>query len=226
MSRTISALAHALTVRLCSSILAISWVAAIWSSDAWAALNSITQSGFASDANIITFETGSTVLPIVPGVSFLNTSSSQSPWYDSSSNFTGFFGSQGWSNIIGTTYSDLGVTFAAPVQAIGGYVGRIPNFANQHPPSVVVELFDSSLASLGTASITLPPAFNSPVFFGFTADSLIASFRMTGKNLGFFGVDNFTYGSLRPVPEPATLTLLALGAVGLLAIRRRLVRNL
>jgi hypothetical protein len=161
---------------------------------------------------VITFETGSTGLPSVPGVTFLSSGS-----YGSSGNFDGFFGTQGWSNTVSVTYADLGAQFNPTVQAVGGYVGRIPNFTNEHASRVTVELFNSSLASLGTASVDLLPAFNSPVFFGFRADEPIARFRMTGNNTGFFSVDNFTIGS---VPEPASSTLL-LVAIAILQVRAK-----
>jgi hypothetical protein len=201
-------------------------LASVGASTARADLIAIGPGDFAPDVQVITFETGSTGLPTVPGVTFLQTTPSFSPWFGSSANFTGFFGAQGWSNVVSVSYSDLGIDFATPVQAIGGYVGRIPNFAGQHPPEVIVELFDSTLTSLGTASITLPPAFNSPVFFGFTADSPIARFRMTGNNSGFFGVDNFTFGALQTqiIPEPQALSLAAIG-VGLLCAARATARR-
>jgi hypothetical protein len=159
---------------------------------------------------IITFETGSTELPHIPGVTFLDTPPSDTmPWYGGSCNFDGFFGMQGWSNLVSSTYSELGLQLATPVQAVGGYVGWIPNFTMQNPATVLVELFDASHVSLGTAQITLTPAYNSPVFFGFTASEPIAGFRMTGNNTGFFSVDNFTYGAL--VPEPDTFALAGIG---------------
>src|SRR5262245_31741306 len=196
----------------------------VGSTEVRADLIAITPSDFAPSAQVITFETGSTGLPTVPGVTFLFTTPSLTQWYGSSANFSGFFGAQGWSNLVSTTYSDLGIGFATPVQAIGGYVGRIPNFTGQHPPAVGVELFDGPLTSLGTASIALPPAFDSPVVFGFTADSPIARFRMTGNNSGFFSVDNFTFGSLQTqaVPEPSTLALALIGVGVLLGGRMAL----
>ena len=185
----------------------------------------VSPSDFAPSAQVITFETGTTALPTVPGVTFLDTPSSDiSPWYGGSATLSdGFFGNQNWANLVSATYSDLGIQFATPVQAIGGYVGNIPNFLNQHPTAVTVQLFDSSLTSLGTVSVSLPPTLNSPVFFGFTADAPIARFRMTGNNTGFFGVDNFTFGSLKAqgVPEPgSTLVFGLIGAGTVFSLRR------
>jgi hypothetical protein len=182
-----------------------------------AALVPVSQSEFGPGAQVVTFETGSTGLPAVPGLTFLSSGPSSSTWYGSSGNFSGFFDNQGWSNTVSTTYGDLGAQFDPTVQAVGGYVGRIPNFTNQHPSQVTVELFNSSLVSLGTASINLPASLNSPVFFGFRADEPIARFRMTGNNTGFFSVDNFTFV---PVPEPAS-PVLVLAGVAMLQMRRR-----
>jgi len=190
-----------------------------------AALTPVSGSDFLPGTPVVTFETGSHALPSVAGLSFLTAGSPSpfNPWYGSSANFNGFFGTQGWSNTVsfpaeGTTYGDLGCDFNPPVQAVGGYVGQIPNFTGQNAPKVLVELYNSSLSSLGTAAITLSivPAFDltGPVFFGFRADEPIARFRMTGDNHGFFSVDNFMFGS---VPEPASATLVL---VGLGALRR------
>jgi len=190
-------------------------------------LTAISSSSFAASAQVINFDTGTTELPAVPGVTFLGTSEDFPPWYGGDAAFPGFFGTQGWGNLASTTYSELGLDLATPVQAIGGYVGKssstsFPNF--QHPSQVEVELFDSSNNSLGTATIQLPATLGSYVFFGFTADEPIAGFRMTGNDTGFFEVDDFTYGALLPVPEPSNIVLLAeaLGVVALGAwIRRR-----
>ncbi len=119
----------------------------------------------------------------------------------------------------------MGIDFASPVQAIGGYVAKVPNFENKSPSQVVVELFDSSQNSLGTATITLNSALNSPVFFGFTANEAVARFTISGNNGGFFGVDNFTYGALQlqSVPEPSSIALggiAALVGLGLWSRRR------
>src|SRR4051794_37293049 len=64
----------------------------------------VTASDFAPGAQVITFETGSTALPTVPGVTFLQTPPSATQWYGSSANFNGFFGNQGWSNLVSATY--------------------------------------------------------------------------------------------------------------------------
>jgi hypothetical protein len=190
-----------------------------------AGLIPITASQFAPGAQVIDFETGSTALPVIPGVTFLFTPPTTSPFFAGGAEFNSFgpsFGAQTWENEISTTYSELGLDFTNPVEAIGGYVAKVPNFLNTNPADVVVQLFDSSHNSLGSATITLNATLNSPVFFGFTASEPIARFTISGNNAGFFGVDNFTYGSLSAVPEPSTLALASTAALaGLATCSRR-----
>jgi hypothetical protein len=177
---------------------------------------------FLPGATIIDFETGSTGLPSVPGVTFVNEGSPGGPgWFAGSANFDGFFGGQGWSNLVSLTYSDLALVFDTPVDAVGAYVGRIPNFLNEHPSTVVVELFDASSSSLGSATISIPPAFDSPVWFGYRADAPIARLEIRVNDSGFIGVDNVTFGSA--VPEPGSIALVGSGLafLGLVALRRR-----
>ncbi len=207
------------------------------STAAWAecrgSITAITASQFAPGASVIDFETGTTALPTVPGVTFLSTPSTSFPWYGGTAAFNSFigsgFGSQTWENELGGNantiiYSGLGLSLTTPVQAIGGYVAMVPNFKNTSPSSVVVELFDSSHNSLGTDTITLNPTINVPVFFGFTASAPIATFTIGASTpgAGFFGVDNFTYGALLPsVPEPTSFVLAGTAALVGLALRLR-----
>ncbi len=192
-----------------------------------AGLIPITASQFAPTDPVITFETGTTMLPTIPGITFLDTNSTQYPWYGGGAEFNSFgpgFGAQTWINFLGgpptgaPTFSNLGIDFAGPVEAIGGYVAKVPNYLNESPSQVVVQLFDSSMNSLGTATITLNSTVNSPVFFGFTATEPIAEFSITGNNAGFFGVDNFIYGAT--IPEPSSLAMAVTGLITILAVRR------
>ncbi len=211
----------------------LTYVNAVWPV-CRAGLIPITASEFAPGAQVIDFETGSTALPKIPGVTFLSTPSTSYPWFGGEAGFDSFgptFGAQNWQNLLGGTandiiYSGLGLDLATPVQAIGGYVAKVPNYENLSPSQVTVELFDSSQHSLGTATITLNATPNSPVFFGFTASEAIARFTIVAPTAGagFFGVDNFTFGALQTVPEPSTFVLegtAALAGLGIWWRRRR-----
>jgi hypothetical protein len=184
-----------------------------------AAIFSVSPGDFLPGKTVIGFETGSTGLPSVPNVTFLSEGfGSPSTWFDSSANFEGFLGSdQGWSNLTSLDYSNLGIRFTTPVEAVGAYVGRIPNFRNAHPPSVTVRLYDASLTLLGSQSISIPAAFNSPVWFGFRASAPISRLEIRVNNAGFIGADFVTFGNVTgspEIPEPATLLLFGLGALG------------
>lgn len=178
---------------------------------------------FQPGATVIDFETGSTGLPSVPGVTFVDEGKPGGPGYFAGSgNFAGFFGDQGWSNLVSTTFSDLALEFATPVEAVGAYVGRIDNYLDEHPSEVVVELFDAASVSLGSRTIVIPAAFDSPVWFGYRADAAIARLEIRVNNAGFIGVDNVTFGAA--VPEPSSIALVGLG-FGLLGLAARRVRR-
>lgn len=184
-----------------------------------AAIFSVSPGDFLPGKTVIGFETGSTGLPSVPNVSFLS-EGFQNPatWFDGTSNFSGFLGSaQGWSNVTSTNYSNLGIQFTTPVEAVGAYVGRIPNFRNAHPSQVSVWLYDSTQSLVLAQSISLPTAFNSPVWFGYRSTTLISRLEIRVNNAGFFGADFVTFGNVtgpQEIPEPATLVLFGLGALG------------
>jgi hypothetical protein len=181
-----------------------------------AAAVSIQPEQFDPSATTITFETGSTGLPSVPGATFVNEAG-----FSGESNFEGFFGDQGWSNLVSITYFDLGLRFDPAVQAVGAWMGRVPNFTNDHPPSVTFEIFDVNLQSLGVQSVAIPAAFDSPVWFGFASDVPIARAEWRVNDTGFIGLDNVMFGPI--VPEPSTAGL-ALAAAASLAVGSRLRR--
>jgi hypothetical protein len=176
-----------------------------------AAVTTIAPGDFLPSPGVITFETGSTGLPSVPGVSLLNTGQ----FGASASFYNGFFGNQVMANLVGTTFTDLGAVFASPVQAVGAWMGKIPNFLNTHAPAVTVKIYDASTTLLYENSVVLPNVGTTPVFFGARSTTPIARIEWLGNDTGFFAVDNVTYGNA--VPEPAALLLLA----PLLALRRR-----
>ncbi len=58
--------------------------------DSRAGLIPITASEFAPGAQVITFETGTTALPIIPGITFLNTSPVNNPFFAGVAEFNSF----------------------------------------------------------------------------------------------------------------------------------------
>jgi hypothetical protein len=184
----------------------------------------ITPGSFVNNPSIISFETGTTGLPTVPGVPFLNEGGNWPGWFVGSANSSGFFGRQGWSNLVSLSYSDLGLRFAVPQQAVGAWLGIIPNFTNTTPDVVEVRFLDSLnnvLASLPTA---LPQSFGSPVFVGILANEGITRVEFLGGNTGFFGVDNVTFGTAQVsavVPEPGSAFLVTAALLIGAAVRRR-----
>lgn len=197
--------------------------------EARAGLIAVGEGQFSAGAAVITFEGPTTALPTIPGVTFPSNSSWNSPWFSGSAQVISFgpkFGGQAWANHMYETTSGLAVDLADPVQAIGGYIARVPHASGAYPTAVTIELLDAAGGSLGTSSVTLDPVPNTPVFFGFTADSPIAGLRAVGDNpMGWFGIDNLVYGSLRPVPEPSSFTLAAAASATWMFYTRRRSRR-
>ena len=169
---------------------------------------------FDASATVITFE-GSLSLPVVPGVTFVNTSPPDSPWFMGSVGTTvSFFGTNGMANLVSTTYSDLAIVFASPVDAVGAWVGNVPDFRNSTVASVTVRALDSSSNVLETAVVPLSPANGTPTFFGFSSATGISRIEWLGGNSGFFAVDNVTFGDVAVAPEPASMLLFGTALLG------------
>ncbi|HDZ20738.1 hypothetical protein LCGC14_0431690 [marine sediment metagenome] len=93
-------------------------------------------------------------------------------------------------------------------------VGIVVTLASAFP--LVIEAFDPLGFSLGTTTANL--ALSSPtgddVFFGVTDVGGISKFHVYSNSAAtFLHVDHLQYG---PIPEPATMSLLALGGLALL----------
>lgn len=118
---------------------------------------------------------------------------------------------------------DVVVTFATPVTAVGFDLGYLFNWGN----SPEAGEFEIALSSGDVVSASAPEWYNSVVtgatltFVGFVLDTPITSFVIGDPSDGT-AIDNFAFAtSSVPVPEPSSLALLALGAVGLAGHRCR-----
>jgi PEP-CTERM motif-containing protein len=100
--------------------------------------------------------------------------------------------------------------------------------------STSIQYFDALGASLGTFPVLEFPGIGTLSFLGviFGAGDQIGSVRITtgnsplgpndGAGIDVVAMDDFLYAEPQAVPEPATLSLLLLGAGGLAAVRRRM----
>jgi hypothetical protein len=131
----------------------------------------------------------------------------------------GFFGKQGWGNLVSINYSNLGATFTPAVQAVGGWFGQV---VGNSPSKIEVRIYDRNSLLVGDNIVNLIPALHSPLWIGYKSDTLISrvEYRVNQfPDAGFFGGDNLTFGNV--VPEPSTATLLLLGMLGCVGRRRR-----
>jgi len=173
---------------------------------------------FAAADPIITFETGSTALPNIPGVGFpFNLGS---PFFGGDATFQNkLFGSQLYGNLSGPLgYSDLAITFATPVHAVGAFAGKI--FATS-PASLQVRVLSAASNVLESTTLTLNPTPSSKPasFVGFSELGGINRMEWLGNNVEFFGVDNVVYGAV--APEPSCIAMTALLGASLVLARRR-----
>jgi len=149
---------------------------------------------FSGPDSVITFETGSTALPSVPGVTL-------TPYGNSDSTFsTVLFGNQVYGNAsTAGGYTDLYAIFSPPITEVGAW-GRRFSFSSG-PTQLQVNVYGTNNALLEGAilSTTTP----SPSFVGFIEPQGISKIEWLGGNHGFFAIDNVTFGG-PPVPEPGS----------------------
>ena len=174
----------------------------------------IAAADFAPGASVITFETGTTADPIIPGVNFVNTGGFSG---SAAADFVGpEFGNQAYSNTVGGTFADLAIVFTTPQPAVGAWVGKITNFLNNPAEQMTLRVYGAS-GLLESQSVTLPLTLNVPTFAGIARPEGITRVEWIGNNTGFFAIDNVTYGAV--VPEPGLIAWLAAPLI-LLARRR------
>jgi hypothetical protein len=183
---------------------------------------------FDSSATLIDFETGTTALPRVPGVVFVE-EYYQGYGYVSGGAFrvgSRFFGNQyltGFSSGGCLCYTGMAIEFLNPVEAVGGWVQHVGHDAAA--PGVIVRAYDIHDQLIEQTTIDFPGnRFPSePTFVGFHSDDLIQRIEWTATTWGFVGVDNIIFGDLNTVPEPASLGALSFIG-GLYTLRRRRIR--
>jgi len=177
------------------------------------------------------FTTGQT-LPITVNFSGAGSATLTDPT-NSSSIFSGPDGA-GRFPISGSKYLETGagsgfeITFSSPISAFGFYGTDIGDFGGA---------LALTMAESGGGTVQLPvgntigsngSTSGSALYFGFydlTNTYTSITFDNTGSGgVDVFGFDNFSIGSLQqvtPTPEPGTLSLLGLGLVSLLGLRRK-----
>ncbi|HEY2588964.1 MAG TPA: PEP-CTERM sorting domain-containing protein [Tepidisphaeraceae bacterium] len=163
---------------------------------------------FANTDPAITFETGSTALPSVPGVYFGAADATFSP---------SAIGKQALGDL---NDGNIDVTFSTPVQAVGAY---LINFESESVSYGVTELvYDSNNNLLDSQFTHFGPALKQPPPFMGIALPAAAISKVEWQNsyTTYFGVDNLIYGDAS-VPEPMSLALFAVGGLLVLGRGRR-----
>lgn len=177
---------------------------------------SVPASYFSPAATVITFETGTTLLPTVPGVTFEQTLNIDGDATFSRTGQNQFFGNQYFGNFEGGTtatgFTSIAIDFATPQQAVGGYVNEAYGY---NIGSLVATVYNAAGTVTGQTTTNFAtstsPRVIPPVFVGFADPSGISRIVFSSPNAGFFGVDNVTFQSAA-IPEPSSLVLLGTAA--------------
>lgn len=106
--------------------------------------------------------------------------------------------------------------FLSPVTGVGGFLNFVPGSGTP-----VISVFDSAntLIESATLSFSTGGGVNSGMFYGFLESSnQIKYFTLTDA---YIGITDLTVIDSAPVPEPATMLLLATGLTGILAVCRK-----
>ncbi|HVM60411.1 MAG TPA: hypothetical protein VMV72_06025 [Verrucomicrobiae bacterium] len=186
--------------------------------DAQAVTSFTTTNGLVGPDSLITFETGSTGLPSVPGVTF-------SPYgTGADSTFsTVLFGNQVYGNISGAGgYSDLFLKFDPPVTEVAAY-GASQGFGVSQ---LQVSVYGVNTQLLESLPMPLARTSFGPAFLGFFNIEGISEITWAGGNQGFFAIDNVYYGGppVIDVPEPDFCPLLML-LLTIVVWRMKLLRS-
>ncbi len=171
---------------------------------------SINSTQFLSGASVIDFEEGNTTaLPDIEGVTFVREGLS----FSGSKNFDGYFGEKSFSNLVSSNYTNLAIEFDNPQQAVGSWVGQIPNTTNTMPEYIRFAVYDADSNLLAEGKLDMALELNNWSFIGFASDEGISRVEWLVDNQGFFGVDNITYGAaVVPLPPSGLLFLSSIAA--------------
>jgi len=175
---------------------------------------------FAPGFQVIDFEFGVSTLPDdLPGVTFVRTPpNTPEPWFAGTAGGGGrIFGGQFFGNLYSGSYSNLGIEFDPPVQAVGGWIRNIPAYPDeaQSVETLRISAYLSSGALLEQRIVGLPAADAPPVFEGFSAPEGIARIEWSSDDSGGFGVDDVIHGNLQ-APEVPALSHVARGVLAAL----------
>ena len=202
--------------------------------------HAIQPSDICAGATLIDFETATTALPVVPGVTFVDSGSPVNPpWFGGGGVFTsvppfgGVFGTEIYSNQLSSITADLAVQFLPATQAVGAYIGAFN--APPVPTHITFRAFDASDNLIYSVVSPLPQLGGTARFVGVSYPPGIARIEWLGGNDGPFGVDNLVFGrscapltsaASVPVADPKWLVLLSV-LVLLVAVfeRKRRVKH-
>jgi hypothetical protein len=160
---------------------------------------------------------------VVPGVTFRPIRSGPTNLVIFSPSF--FIFPPGSTQTLGTdaVTDTLEIDFISGVDAVGLDVFGF-NASFFEPMTVGLTLFGiDGVTVIETDTVVFEPGFTGSKFFGVQSQEAIGSLRVT--NPGVPGccmpvVDNLSFGSVSPVPEPSTWLLVGIGLAGMATARR------
>jgi hypothetical protein len=149
---------------------------------------------FGTSAELIDFETGTTALPVIPGIEFLDHGPRDGRWFGGTAGaVSNFFGIQAFVNTVSTTYGNLGLVFEQPVHRVGAYIGVVDGYTHEWPEQVVLAVYDAVGNVIYQSGVGVPNVGEPPLFVGVESNAGIARVEWLGYDSGFFAVDNIMY---------------------------------
>ncbi|MHC4396417.1 MAG: hypothetical protein ACYS1A_12255 [Planctomycetota bacterium] len=159
---------------------------------------------FSPSAELIDFETGTTAMPDIPGVQFLEHGSPDGIWFGGSASFIDdFFGNQALVNTVSTTYGNIGIAFDQPVLRIGAYIGVVDGFTHEWPEQITLAAYNATGNLIYQSVVNVPTVGERPLFVGLESNAGIARVEWLGGDSGFFGIDNIMYETPEQMLEAA-----------------------